>query len=335
MVESIARAERPDPQSSISASFVWEVPQKPVSVQIPLELIDRLEREVVESFRSLTSRGSEIGGLLVGRVAPGLPAAVAIEDYQLVPCDYSRGPLFRLSEADLARFERAIEQRGGPGAARVVGFFRSHTRKGLSLDAEDAAFFQARFRDPHHIALLVRPAATKASVAGIFIWEGDTVHTEASYLEFPFRSADLQPSRTAAEPAPQPTAPKPAARAQIVPIASRRDQVAPGPDSTAHARPSEPPPVVESAKPAEPRPAPPMALKPALAPAAVPEPKPPAAEAHLPIASAAPSPPPPPLFQLPLVFQMPPSLQPPPPKIWRIRPRGWKGNGYGPRGFSP
>jgi TonB family protein len=298
MVESIVRAERPDPQSSISASFVWEVPRKPVSVRIPFEFIDRLEREAVESFRSLTSRGSEIGGLLLGRVAPGSPAVVAIEDYLPVPCDYSRGPLYRLSEADLARFERAIEQHGGPGAARVAGFFRSHTRKGLSLDAEDAAFFQARFRAPHHIALLVRPAATKASVAGIFIREGDTVHTEASYLEFLFRSADLQPSRTAAEPAPRPAgpppvepppAPKPAARGQIVPIAFRRDPEPPSADSTAHARPSGPPPVGESARAAEPPPAPLAATKPAPAPAAVPERKPLAPEVRLPVAPAAPA----------------------------------------------
>ena len=62
MNESTARAERYDVQNESSPIFVWEVPQKPVSVRIPFSLIDRLEREAVESFRSLTSKGSEIGG---------------------------------------------------------------------------------------------------------------------------------------------------------------------------------------------------------------------------------------------------------------------------------
>jgi len=291
MVESIARAERPDQQLSPSSYFVWQVPQKPVVVRVSLAVIDRLERDAVESFRSLTSRGSEIGGLLFGDVVPGMPAVVTIDDYGAIPCDYTRGPLYRLSEADMARFERSIEQRGGQGGPPVVGFFRSHTRKGLSLDAEDAAFFQARFRDPHQIALLVRPAATKASVGGIFIWEGGTVHTESSYLEFPFRSADLQLLRASAE-ADSPSAaalpaPKPPTRAQIVPIASRREPAPPAPPApeVAPPRPPELPPE-EASKQAEPQPAPPVAAKPLPAPPPVPELKPPVIETHVPFAPA-------------------------------------------------
>ena len=63
MTESTARAERFEVQPASSPVYIWEVPQKPVSVRIPFSLIDRLEREAVESFRSLTSRGSEIGGI--------------------------------------------------------------------------------------------------------------------------------------------------------------------------------------------------------------------------------------------------------------------------------
>ncbi len=230
MTESTVRAERFDEQTASSPQYLWEVPQKPVSVRIPFSLIDRLEREAVESFRSLTSRGSEIGGLLVGDVAPGSPLVVSIADYELIACDYSRGPLYRLSDADLGRFEQAIQQRLAAGRG-IAGFFRSHTRKGISLDGDDLAFFQARFRDPHHIALLVRPFATKASTAGIFIWESGKVNGEASCLEFPFRSSELGAGHVPAPPepkAPAPTAAPPQAaktttRAQIVPIASRRE----------------------------------------------------------------------------------------------------------------
>src|ERR1039457_1859736 len=234
MTESTARAERFDIQTAPSPQYLWEVPQKPVSVRIPFNLIDRLEKEAVESFRSLTSKGSEVGGLLVGEVSPGSPMVVSISDFDLIPCDYSRGPLYRLSDADMGRFEQAILHRLADGRG-VAGFFRSHTRKGIALDSDDLAFFEARFRDPHHIALLVRPFATKASTAGIFIWENGKVNGETSYLEFPFRSSELGPGQPPAPPepkaaapsAPPPQAPKSATRAQIVPIASRREVLLP------------------------------------------------------------------------------------------------------------
>lgn len=225
MADSAARAERFD--EPVAPFYTWSVPQKPVAVRIPLGLVDRLEKEAVESFRSLTSRGSEIGGVLLGTVAPGDPLVVSIAEYELVPCDYSRGPLYRLSDSDSARFDLVKV----PSGLRTIGFFRSHTRKGLALDADDLALMEGRFRDPHHVALVIRPNATKTSIGGVFIREGSSVHAEASYLEFPFRSAELAPTKiepaveTEAAPsqAASSAAAKPAARAQIVPIASRRD----------------------------------------------------------------------------------------------------------------
>jgi protein TonB len=194
--------------------------------------MDRLEKEAVENFRSLSSRGSELGGLLLGSVSPGNPMTLSLTDYELITCDYSRGPLYRLSDADLARFERAIQQRLASGQG-IAGFFRSQTRKGMSLDADDLTFFEQRFRDPHQIVLLVRPYATKPSTAAIFIREGGKMNGENSLLEFPFRSSELgpvkpspDPSESAAKPAGPvavPAASKPAARAQIVPIAPRRE----------------------------------------------------------------------------------------------------------------
>ena len=243
MLDSTARAERIDLPSSEGAFYTWEVAQKPVAVRLPLTLIDRLESEAVDAFRSLSSRGSEIGGILLGSTNPGSPSVVTVADYELIPCDYSRGPLYRLSDADLGRFEQAIEKYGSGSGPRVIGFFRSHTRKGLSLDAEDLAFFEPRFLEPQNLVLLIRPFATKVSTAGIFIRENGRLGGETSYREFPFRSSELagtrgggEKSEAASAPAPgaqtaaQPaTPPKPQSRAQIVPIASRREIALPDP----------------------------------------------------------------------------------------------------------
>jgi len=251
MNESTARADRVPSSPAAPASpagpyYLWEVPSKPVSVRISLDTVDRLERDVVEFFRSLSSKGSEVGGLLLGTVQSGNPARVSIDAYELVACDYVRGPLYQLAETDAERLTRAVEQRNSSGGLRVVGFFRSHTRKGLGLDGEDTAFFNAHFRDPQQVALLIRPYASKPSTGGFFIRENGLLHSDASYLEFPFRRSELErmpqietkpaPEKPAAEPAAsaEPTPSKPAVRAQIVPIASRREI------SPSGERPSEP-----------------------------------------------------------------------------------------------
>ena len=265
MIESTARAERSPVGSPSRPGYLWEVPQKPVSVYLPFEMIDRLESLVVENFRSLTSRGSEIGGLLVGRPSQGTPLVVLVENFELIACDYSRGPLYRLSEADMGRFERSMEQYGGADGLRAVGFFRSHTRKGLLLDPDDMAFLDARFREPHQFALLVRPSATKGSTGGIFIRENGSIRAEASYLEFPFRSSQLTASSgppkaetasAVAEPPAAPAAPavappqKPSGRGQIVPIASRREIAVPAPEPPPAVVEPPAPPVVQAPPPA-------------------------------------------------------------------------------------
>ena len=294
MIDSAVRAERFERDASLGPAggfagqpgpcYTWEVPEKPVLVRFPLLLIDRLERQAVEAFRSVSSRGSEIGGVLWGVVDSGHPSAVSIVEYEAVPCDYELGPLYRLSGGDVDRMMRALTQAGT--GLLPVGFFRSNTRKGLSLDGEDLSLMEACFREPYQIALVVRPFATKASTAGIFIRENGSIRAEASYLEFPFRSSQLAPSKhlaEAVEPAASsaaPVAPKPVVRAQIVPIASRREMGAPpqlAPDLAPLSPEQDAPKSIHDAPksiPQAPQPAPQPIAQPVPKPAAQPVPEP-------------------------------------------------------------
>jgi TonB family protein len=277
MNESTARAERFNTPSAPQPSYSWSVPEKPISVCFPLDIIDRLEHEAVESFRSLSSRGSEVGGILFGTIEPGSPALISVASYDPVVCDYSRGPLYRLSDIDLLRFSKVMES-GARNGLVPVGFYRSHTRKGLSMDPDDVALLDSKFSGPHGIALLIRPFATKPSLAGVFFREDGAIRTESSWLEFPCRASELagklaaaqsEPvmARPAAPPAP---APKTTARAQIVPIASRREIVTPPPPLAVETAPEPPEPTIEivppPAAPTKPEPAPakpePVAAKP-------------------------------------------------------------------------
>ena len=178
-----------DPEDT--GTWLWQVPQKPVSVRIALPLVARLERQVSEAVRSVRTRGSEIGGLLLGSVSGTSPALVSVQDYDLVPCDYSRGPLYKLAGEDRDRVERRIAVRSAAGRLGVVGFFRSHTRAGFSLDDDDVALCRSYFNGPHQVFLLVRPAPGRVARAGFFIWEHGQIRAEATHLEFPFSFEDL------------------------------------------------------------------------------------------------------------------------------------------------
>jgi hypothetical protein len=74
------------------------------------------------------------------------------------------------------------------GAASVVGFFRSHTRRELVFDEEDQAVAGEFFSNPNHVFLLVKPFAFKPCLGGFFFWENGQI-AKASYRQFPFKRA--------------------------------------------------------------------------------------------------------------------------------------------------
>ena len=180
---------------------LWEVPAKALSIRMRPEVVERLERESLESFRALTKRGSEIGGLLLGHVSRD-PHAIVVDEVEAVVCDYSRGPLYLLSEADEARLEAAIARPRPPLA--VVGFFRSNTRKELALSSNDLALVEKYFPGPDSLVLLVKPFSMKPSLGGWFLGEDGFA---SAPIEFTFRRGALVEDRALALPPKAPTPP--------------------------------------------------------------------------------------------------------------------------------
>jgi hypothetical protein len=89
----------------------------------------------------------------------------------------------------------ARSQNHSAGASYAVGYYRSDTREGLggsgwSLGPEDLELMKTHFQAPSHVALLIRPNATKASLAGFFLRDGGQF-PQTSPLTFPFRRWDL------------------------------------------------------------------------------------------------------------------------------------------------
>ena len=173
-----------DAQQDPSEYYVWQVSGKPVAVHIKLSVIDRLSAELLRGYGANPKRGAEIGGVLIGRVEEGAGSVVRVEDFEVVPCQYRRGPSYVFTAEDCEPFERAALR------TDAVGYFRSHTREGLSLGADDIELLDHVFAGPSTVALLVKPYATKACAAGIFIRE-DGTFPNATPLEFPFRRQEL------------------------------------------------------------------------------------------------------------------------------------------------
>lgn len=165
-------------------TYVWQVPGKPVAVHISLTMIDRLSVELMRGYGANPKRSPELGGVLIGSVQEGTPTIVRVEDFELVPCQYRRGPSYTFTEEDCGPFELAGTRPDG------VGYFRTHTREGLSLGPEDVDLLDHFFGGPNKVALLVKPFATKVSQAGIFIRENG-VFPDTTPLEFPFRRQEL------------------------------------------------------------------------------------------------------------------------------------------------
>lgn len=177
-----------------NAIYRWEVPGKPVAVHLALDVIDSVLPEVMRAFGAVPKRGAEAGGLLIGSIErDSAKAIVRVEQIELVPCLYARGPSYLLSGDDKTAFEEGLgrwkpETAGSP---YVVGYFRSHTRDGLALSSEDIELLDRLFPDPAHVALLVRPFASKPIQAGFFFRDNGAFLTETP-LGFIFNRRELE-----------------------------------------------------------------------------------------------------------------------------------------------
>lgn len=183
--------------------YIWSPPGKNVAIHLHLDVLDRRGSEVMRGFGAVPKRGAEVGGVLIGTVEPATsddPAIVRVEDFQPVECEYKRGPSYLFTEEEKATFEDAVQcwQPDPSKPAHAVGFYRSHTRDGLSLAPEDVELLNEFFPDAESAALVIKPYGTKVSEAGFFVRE-DGAFPEKSPLEFPFRRAEL----TGEEPPPR------------------------------------------------------------------------------------------------------------------------------------
>ena len=186
--------------STTGEYYAWQPEGHPISVHLQYSAIDKLTLEVMRGFGSIPRRGAEVGGLLLGssELIDG-QRVIYIRDFHPVACEHSKGPSYLLSDKDYENLDAGLEL-WRPSSDRdgmyIVGFYRSHTRDGLSMVQEDINIFDAYLPENSGTAakvlLLIKPYATRVSVGAFFFREdGVFERTSASYLEFPFRRKEL------------------------------------------------------------------------------------------------------------------------------------------------
>jgi hypothetical protein len=211
-------------ESTTANWFAMEFSGKSLSVRLNPDLVDRLGREVLDSFKSLSKRGSEVGGILLGEFGAD-PRTVFVEDFELVPCGYTRSPLYLLSDVEKRRMEAAIRARKNKGERLTpVGFFRSNTRSVLAPDEEDVSLVASHFTAPDSVVLLIKPFSMKPCLASFFAWPNGPGESPPDSIQFPFKRSELLAKRGPA-PAlrrvePPVTAPAPANEESQPPVAA-------------------------------------------------------------------------------------------------------------------
>ena len=165
----------------------WVVPQSPVDVEYSLIVIEEIRQVVADGFQRLQRGGIEVGGVLYGTRQERTIRVTAMRE---IACEHARGPTFHLSDNDraalTAQLARDKEDMRLEGLV-VVGWFLSHTRSDVTLQQSDLDTYNAFFREPWQVTMVVHPGRTGTMRAGFFVREPDgSVKGERSYQEFNF-----------------------------------------------------------------------------------------------------------------------------------------------------
>ncbi len=161
--------------------YVWEPPEKRLTVLFALGLVDRLKAFLEKDFPD----GHEAGGVLLGRTdtAAGGTSVITVHDFLPLESDRLHGDFYNVAGKDRQRLRKEFARRPDRGEDSIVGFFRSHLRPGLYLDSADFSIMREFFSAPDNVALLV--SWNPAPRGGFFLWENGAIRGHAADLQFP------------------------------------------------------------------------------------------------------------------------------------------------------
>lgn len=168
-----------------AATEIWQADGHALKVEYSLAVIAEVRSAVLDGYHQLGHGGLEVGGVLFGKCGGD---TVRILGWKPIACRHAQGPSFSLDAEDEEELCRLLSDSGAaPELAGLipVGWFRSNTRRAISLSENDIALFNRFFPEPRQIAMVLRPVRGGATRAGFFFREEDgAIRRENSYREF-------------------------------------------------------------------------------------------------------------------------------------------------------
>src|SRR5881628_1909963 len=88
-----------NPLSSQSDYCLWKLSGGLINLVLRLRVVDWVNDKVAQSLKA-TTKGAEVGGILLGRIVAGNRPLIIIEGFEAVPSMYENCPLYHLSARD-------------------------------------------------------------------------------------------------------------------------------------------------------------------------------------------------------------------------------------------
>lgn len=171
----------PVSESAAPSYLLWESPDPSAAVQINAALVVSLNQALAKLEADPPVRGAELGGLLLGRMETSPRLTIWVESFEPSSLDPKAGPSWRPAPLVTGAL---ISRAASDTNPKVVGIFRSHTRKDLFLDDDDKRLRQLVFPGRAGVFLIAKPFYTKETEAGIQLWEksGEVLNQELGRL---------------------------------------------------------------------------------------------------------------------------------------------------------
>src|ERR1017187_2714267 len=170
------------------------------TVECSRALLEEVRRLAVAGFVAVGRGGLGVGGVLYGRREG---TRLIIHAFAECPCEHSSGPAFALSSNDRQALAQLIPP---PAGLQTLGWDRTHTRRGLDLDASDRELFDQFPQHAKTIGLVLKPARLGASSGAFYLRETTGEIRPRTAREFtvepPERSIEQSRPPETKEPAP-------------------------------------------------------------------------------------------------------------------------------------
>ena len=207
------------PNSGAGSYYSWQVPNRPVTIQLRHSLMESIADQVREAFQSVPRRGAETGGIVLGsRVLKSGNAVIIGESIERIECEHRSGPSFTLSDNDRERLAAQVRRLKAEGLV-VVGFYRSHTGPGDTTPGEDDRVLLDQLSPGAAAAfILLHPRSVARIEGSLHFWHEGKPLCDTGSAPFPF-GADLvraaAPLRVAEPPVAPEAIPAPATTAPV------------------------------------------------------------------------------------------------------------------------